>query len=182
MGQGTWQSCEVLGTGPWHCRFSTGRDASEQSRAGGEEQSQAQVKNKNLLRFPCYSGPGALQPRGSRGSRQSGEGRRGRLILLLFPAVRIPVETRAARRWRRPTRCPFVWCVASLLACQNDELATIISPRLASPRLARNVKRGGALPGDCWRRQKGAGGRFEVCGDSDRRQTTTSLWVFYSRR
>lgn len=104
--------------------------------------------------------------------------------MLLFPAVRIPVETGAARRWRRqgkktqdqenravkPTRYPFVWCVASLLACQNDELATIISPRLASPRLARNVKCGGALPGDCWRRQKGARGRFEVCSDSDRRQ------------
>lgn len=52
IGQGTWQSCEVFGTGPWHRRFSTGRDAAEQ-----EKRSKVMCKkkkktlNKNLLCF-----------------------------------------------------------------------------------------------------------------------------------
>lgn len=79
----------------------------------------------------------------------------------------------------KSTRYPFVWCAASLLARQNDELVTIISPRLASPRLARNVKRGEALPGDCWRRHKGAGGALRCAATTTDNSDNVSVGVLF---
>lgn len=197
MGQGTWQSCEVLGTGPWHSRFSTGRDASEQSRRRGAK-SGADETTKTCSAFILFRFR-SVKTEGVAGVAAVGWGEEGTAYLLLFLAVGTPVETRAARRWRRQEnkKSPKKTPRSTKEGCEVDTLSLclvrclpvsasewwISNDYLASPHRA---SLGTWNAGKLCPVTVGADTKEQAAlwGVRRQRQTTatTSRWVFYSRR
>lgn len=137
MGQGTWQSCEVLGTGPWHSRFSTGRDA-----AGVEQENRSQVRHRwkaktcfafILFRFRGITTEGVV---GNSRVRGRGDG-----LFVFIPGSSHPcrdlsskVVEEAGKKKSPPKKQHQQNRAVPLFgACRNDELAPIILPRLTTP-------------------------------------------------
>lgn len=191
IGQGTWQSWEVLGTGPWHRRFSTGRDAAEQDRSKVMCNKTPQKLKADLL--SSYSGSINTTTEKFEGVTVVGWGS-GRLICF-YSSQSLSLETPEMRgsggEWKKrekkrqqyqqskavkSTRYPLVWYIASPLACQNDELAMIISPHLTVPCQGREARWSSArsLLSPTGRRTM----HLKVCSDSRQWQRLWGCFIF----
>lgn len=189
IGQGTWQSWEVLGTGPWHRRFSTGRDAAEQEERS-KVMSKKPPKNQNLLCFHPIPVPWDYNQEVWGG--HGGGTREWKAHLLLSQAVTVTLETRDVRQWRKkkktttiPTKqvCEVDTLSPCLLHCLPVSLSEwwISNDYLASPHRA--------VPGT-WSTVElcpaaiGADRKTDDALQDVQRQhaMTTPLRVFYSRR
>lgn len=188
IGQGTWQSWEVLGTGPWHRRFSTGRDAAKQQERSKVMSKKPPQKPKPAL-LSSYSGSVGLQPRSLRGSWWWDEGVEGSFAFIPgshchFRDQRCEVvEIRKKKTTTIPTKqgCEvdtsspcFLHCLPVSLSewwISNDYLA---SPHRAVPATWSTVELCPAAIG--------ADRKKDDALQDVQRQHTMTTPLFYSRR